>query len=42
MELAEVKGRLDVIEFKVDQNNENRLTRIEDDMRVMKTKLKIK
>ncbi len=38
-EIAEVNDRLDVIEGKLINNQENRITRLEDEVRVMKTKL---
>ncbi|MDQ3076739.1 MAG: hypothetical protein M3Q63_01655 [bacterium] len=45
VELIEVKNeladRLDTIESKVDINNGNRLSRLEDDVRIIKTKLEL-
>ncbi len=48
-EIAEVKDRLDNIENRLDRieakvsiNNENRISRLEDTVQVIKTKLKLK
>ncbi|MCC2630334.1 MAG: hypothetical protein K0S38_143 [Candidatus Paceibacter sp.] len=38
-EITEVKDKLDVIEGKLINTQENRISRLEDDMRVVKTKL---
>jgi tetrahydromethanopterin S-methyltransferase subunit G len=38
-ELVEVNLRLDRIESKVDNNHENRISRLEDDVRIIKTAL---
>jgi predicted nucleic acid-binding Zn-ribbon protein len=38
-ELVEVNERLDIIEGKIINNHENRISRIEDDIRVIKTTL---
>ncbi|MBA3551074.1 hypothetical protein H0W32_02610 [Patescibacteria group bacterium] len=39
--LNKVENRLDKIESKVDSNNENRLSHLEDDVRIIKTKLEL-